>query len=152
MYPKILFEFILVWTQFKFGLKLFKSLNFELKTLESIQKSIPFSPKSSVLSSAHNPLSAQQQFSPFYLFPWFYSCTGMFSFRPSNQFWSSRPRPAHWHFGPPQPYRHPPQAEAATATPGATAPCAVVGRPPVLGGRGSEAPLVPPPFPSSSCT
>jgi hypothetical protein len=41
-------------------------------------------------------------------------------------------------------------ARAATAPTGATAPCTAMGCPPMLSGRVSEAPPVPPPFPSSS--
>jgi hypothetical protein len=41
-------------------------------------------------------------------------------------------------------------ARATTALTGAAAPCAAMGCPPVLGGRGSDAPPVPPLFPSSS--
>jgi hypothetical protein len=45
-----------------------------------------------------------------------------------------------------------PNARAATAPTGATAPCATMGCPHVLGGRGSKAPPMPPLFPSSSGT
>jgi hypothetical protein len=119
------FEFIPIWPQFKFSLKIFESFDFEPKTLLKNWKNCFCRPSYSILQFGPMALAARLNFS--------------LEFPEGSPVW---PVPGS------SPTSRSPEPSSSA---GAATPCTVtIGRPPVLGGKGNKAPFMPPPFPTSN--